>query len=118
MASHGHGSSGIPADGHASQAVTHDDHGHPGPRQYILIAVILAVITIVEVAIFYIPGIPRPAFIAGLLALSALKFVLVVMYYMHLKFDSRIITGVFGFALLIGLAIATAFIALFHGGDF
>ncbi len=95
-----------------------DDHGHPSARQYIIIAGILAVITLIEVAAFYIPGIPTWALIAGLIILSAGKFVLVVGYYMHLKFDSRIITGVFGFALLIGLAIATAFIALFHGGDF
>ena len=117
MASHGHGSSGVPADGHASQAVTHDDHGHPSPRQYIIIAVILAVITLVEVAIFYFEF-PRVVLITSLLLLSLVKFVLVVMYYMHLKFDSRIITGVFGFALLIGLTVATAFIALFHGISF
>ena len=38
-----------------------------------------------------------------LLVLSAAKFALVVMFFMHLKFDSNVFSGVF----LAGLALAT-----------
>ncbi len=92
-----------------------DAHGHPSAKQYLIIAAILAVITLIEVAAFYIPGIPVWMLIAGLLVLSTGKFILVVGYYMHLKFDDSFFLRVFGFALFIGLSIATAVLALFHG---
>jgi cytochrome c oxidase subunit 4 len=38
-----------------------------------------------------------------LLLLSAAKFVIVVMFFMHLRFDSRILTGLF----VVGLVLAT-----------
>jgi len=98
------------------------ESAHPRARTYIEIAVVLAVITIIEVAIFYVPaeeglGIAsfRPFLIPSFLVLSAVKFVLVVGFYMHLKFDDVFFTRVFGFALIIALTIATAIIALFHG---
>jgi cytochrome c oxidase subunit 4 len=95
----------------------HDGHAHPGPRTYVKVAAILTLITLIEVAIFYIPGITNflPLLITSFIVLSAFKFALVVMYFMHLKFDDVFFTRTFGFALLIALTIATAFIALFHG---
>lgn len=97
-----------------------EEHVHPGPRVYVIIAVILAVITLIEVAIFYLPellGQPGlwPVLVAAFLLLSAGKFVTVVGYYMHLKFDAKLFRGVFGFFLLTAMTIAIAFIALFHG---
>ena len=65
-------------------------HGgrHPSPKEYIRIAIILGVITAAEVAIYYIEG--AQEFLIPMLFLFALiKFALVVMFFMHLKFDSR-----------------------------
>ena len=92
-----------------------EEHGHATVRTYILIAVVLAIITIAEVAILYLPAIPAGAVITGFLVLSAAKFAMVVSFYMHLKYDSRFFTGLFGFFLLIAMSVAIAFIALFHG---
>ncbi len=92
-----------------------EEHGHATVRTYILIAVALAIITIAEVAILYLPAIPAGAVITGFLVLSAAKFAMVVSFYMHLKYDSRFFTGLFGFFLLIAMSVAIAFIALFHG---
>lgn len=95
-----------------------DEHPHPTARQYIEIAAILAAITLIEVGIFYLPDLFegfRPFLLPSFLALSTIKFVLVVGYYMHLKFDDPFFLRIFGFALLIALTVATAFIALFHG---
>lgn len=95
------------ADAHA------DEHAHPGPAQYIRIAVILAIITAIEVSIFYIDAlssIEAPL----LIALSALKFVIVIAYYMHLKFDNRLFTYFFVFGLSIGAAVILSFMALFN----
>ena len=97
----------------------HDAHAHPTPRTYIQIAVLLTVITAVEVLVLYLPTLGVPlgggamVLIFGLLSLT--KFVLVVGWYMHLKFDPPMFRRMFIFALLVALTIATAFIALFHG---
>jgi len=61
---------------------------HPGPKEYIRIAVILGLITAAEVSIYYIEG--AKDFLIPLLFLFAIiKFTLVVMWFMHLRFDSR-----------------------------
>jgi cytochrome c oxidase subunit IV len=91
-----------------------EEHAHPGPRQYIIIAVILSVITAVEVAIYYIPSL-RPIIAPILILLSAVKFSVVVMYYMHLKFDSKLFTTMFIFGLAMAAFTIIMFIGLFHG---
>jgi cytochrome c oxidase subunit 4 len=94
-------------------AVSHQEHQHASPAFYWAIGAILTIITAVEVAVFYIPAL-HPVLVPTLLVLSAAKFVLVVMFFMHLKFDSKIYTGLF----LSGMALATfmmvALIVLFH----
>src|SRR5688572_9587185 len=67
---------------------------HPGQAEYIRIAVILGVVTAVEVAIVYIQFL-RPVLVPILLVLGAVKFALVVMFFMHLKFDNRLFTFLF-----------------------
>jgi len=94
------------------------EHVHPKARTYVEIAVVLAVITIVEVGIFYLPDLHeafRPFLLPAFLILSAVKFVLVVGFYMHLKFDDPFFMRLFGFALVITVTVVTAIFALFHG---
>lgn len=96
-----------------------EGHAHPSPKLYIQIAGVLAVITLIEVFILYLPEMglewARPWLVPAFIIMSVLKFVLVVGWYMHLKFDDPIFVRMFGFALIIGLMIVTAFIALFQG---
>jgi len=61
---------------------------HPSPKEYIRIAVLLAAVTAAEVAIYYIPAV-RPFLIPLLFLFAAVKFTLVVLWFMHLRFDSR-----------------------------
>jgi len=72
---------------------------HPSPKEYVRIAVVLAVVTAMEVGIYY-AKISRALLIPLLLILAAIKFVLVVLWFMHLRFDSRTYARFF----LIGLA--------------
>jgi cytochrome c oxidase subunit IV len=89
-----------------------EEHAHPDPRQYIKIAVILAILTALEIAVFYISALETyDTYI--LLPLSALKFILVVGYYMHLKFDNRLFTYTFIFGLSVGAGVILSFMALF-----
>jgi cytochrome c oxidase subunit IV len=79
---------------------------------YVVVAVVLTVLTALEVAVFYIPAL-EVALLPILLTLTTGKFVLVVMFYMHLKMDSRIFTGVFVAPLLLAMFLVVALIILF-----
>ena len=61
---------------------------HPSDSEYIRIALILAFITGLEVAIYYM-DLSHAILIPALFFFSLVKFVLVVMWFMHLRFDSR-----------------------------
>ncbi len=76
-------------------------HHHPGPKQYVGVAAVLAIITALEVAIYYVSAL-RSVLVPFLLAFSAVKFALVVLWFMHLKFDSPIFKRLF----LVGLSLA------------
>ena len=89
------------------------EHPHPGPRTYVLVGVILAIITGVEVFAYTQESV-KAVLVPILLVLSATKFVLVVGFYMHLKFDHPLLTGVFGFGLAVAASVITALLFLFH----
>ena len=74
---------------------------HPTPRDYWAIAGILFVITAVEVAVAYIDALSLVV-APILIVLSAAKFVLVVGWFMHLRYDSPAYRRLF----LIGLVSA------------
>ena len=86
---------------------------HPTPLTYLKVAATLGVLTAVEVAVFYI-DVLEPAFLAIFLILSVAKFVLVVMFYMHLKFDNRLFSGVFVGGLLLAVAVVVVLMSLFQ----
>ena len=90
----------------------HEHGGHASPGFYWMIGGILTVITAVEVAIFYIPAL-EGVLVPLLLVLSAAKFLLVVMFFMHLKFDSRVFSGVFLAGMALALFMTTALIILY-----
>ncbi len=100
----------VPAiDEHADadhSAPEHEGAAHPSPRQYVIIGLILAGMTAVEVGLFYFPvgGVNN----AVLLVLATLKFAVVAAYFMHLKFDRPILRNLFitGILLAIGVYIA------------
>ncbi len=92
--------------------VEHAEHAHPGPRAYVRIAIILAVLTALEVELSYLPGqidINANLIIAPLFILAIVKFAMVAMYFMHLRFDNRIFTVMFVGGLVLALL---AFVAV------
>ncbi len=85
---------------------------HPSVDAYLAVAGVLTVITLVEVGVFYVPAFQ--AFLAPiLLVLSAGKFALVVMFYMHLKADHRLFTLIFSVPLLLAVGVVVALMFLF-----
>lgn len=108
-------------DGH----VAHAEHAHTSAGKYVQIAVILFVLTALEVLLYEVcyghfshsmAGLSHslePWFVEILLGLSFLKFWFVAMFYMHLKFDSRILSWLFGFSLALAFVVISALLALF-----
>jgi cytochrome c oxidase subunit IV len=74
---------------------------HPSAKEYLRIGLVLAVLTALEVAASYRLVDNTGLMITVLTFLSVVKFSLVVMYFMHLKFDDRRYARFFvmGFAL-------------------
>ena len=88
---------------------------HPSIATYLMVAAILAVITALEFAVIYIRRL-TPILVPLLLILSAGKFALVVMYFMHLRYDRKPLTFLFVAPLVLAVGIALAVMTL--PGDF
>lgn len=84
----------------APDTTAHDD-GHVTDAQYIKIAVVLAVLTAMEVSWPFIVD-DGPILIWPLLVIMVIKFGLIASWFMHLRFDNKVLTRVF----YAGLALA------------
>ncbi len=107
-------------DAHAT-SVTHGEHAHPTARLYAKVGLVLFVLTALEVGLYEITygghagssaAIIKPFFVPMLLLLSAAKFALVAMFYMHLKQDSKLFSGIFVFPLTIAAVIIVGLMIL------
>jgi cytochrome c oxidase subunit IV len=86
---------------------------HATTATYLTVAAVLTVLTISEVGAFYIPQF-KPILVPSLLTLSAAKFSLVVMFYMHLKFDHKLFRVVFLLPLLFAAGVIISLMFLFR----
>ncbi len=95
---------------------THD-RPHPRPGQYVFIAIVLAIVTAIEVAIYYIEAV-GDLLVPFLIMFSFIKFVLVALYFMHLRFDSRLFRRFFVIGLVLVFAVMGIVLStfLFRGG--
>jgi cytochrome c oxidase subunit IV len=97
--------------------VAHAEHvegqPHASWKLYAIIGLILAIITGVEVAVFYIEVL-APVLVPLLVVLSAAKFIIVVLFYMHLKWDHAIFGRVFWAPLCLAVLVVIGMIILFH----
>ena len=88
------------------------ESGHPTPVTYAKVAALLGIITAIEFVIFYIEAIENVV-VPMFLILSAVKFAMVSMFYMHLKFDSKIFSGFYVGGLILATSVIMALLALF-----
>jgi cytochrome c oxidase subunit 4 len=107
-------------DAHAT-AAAHEEHAHPRAALYAKVGLVLFVLTAMEVGLYEITygehagptaSEIQPFFVPLLLLLSAVKFALVAMFYMHLKQDSKLFTGIFVFPLTIAAVIIVGLMLL------
>ncbi len=92
----------------------HTQQTHPTVDVYLRVAAALVILTVLEVGVFYVPAF-HPVLVPVLLVLSAAKFTLVVMFYMHLKADSKIFTFLFGAPLILAVTVLVALLFLLLG---
>ncbi len=95
---------------HAPDRAAHEEE-HTTPGTYVRIAIILAIITIAEVVIYYIPAV-RGVLVPALIVLSLAKFLMVVGFFMHLKFDHRLYRFMFGAGMVLTLGVYLAMLAM------
>jgi cytochrome c oxidase subunit 4 len=89
-------------------------HEHPTWREYKWVALILTLITVAEVWAYYVPAfVASPAFVPILLIMSAAKFAIVVLFYMHLKYDHKLFKALFTGPLIIAMATLISLLFLF-----
>jgi len=91
---------------------------HPGVGQYVEIGVILALLTGIEVSLYAFrqdlgSAITTPA----LLVVTAIKFLLVVLWFMHLRFDHRMFRRVFFFGVALATIVFGVLGSLFYLGS-
>jgi|Tabmets5t2r1_1033131.scaffolds.fasta_scaffold93145_2 cytochrome c oxidase subunit 4 len=85
-------------------------HTHPSDWTYIKVALVLGVLTAIEVSTYYWEKASTGALVAVLFPLMIIKFGVVVAYFMHLRYDNPLFRRVFVFGLV--LAVVVYLIAL------
>ena len=89
----------------------HAPAGHASIWTYVVVAVILTLLTAMEFSAIYIREL-TPILVPLLVVMSAAKFSLVVLFFMHLRYDARPLSLIFAGSLAIALGIAVALATL------
>ncbi|MCY3926299.1 MAG: cytochrome C oxidase subunit IV family protein [bacterium] len=100
-----------PADEHDGE-----QHEHPSDRQYVKIALILGALTALEVATYFesVHHLGDAALYALLVVLMVLKFIYVVAWFMHLKFDSVLLRRIFAAGIVLALGVYLVMLTAFR----
>ena len=108
---HGAGHAAAHADAHGGAHV-HEEH--PTWSTYWKVALFLTVITAVEVSAYYIPAWETSwIYVPSMLIMSTIKFIVVVMFYMHLKYDHKLFRSLFTGPLFIAALTLIGLLFLF-----
>ena len=93
----------------------HDAHDHPTDGYFVKVALILAVVTALETTTYWWDGwfgsdVARFA-TPALLIMMAIKFFMILLVFMHLKFDHKLFNLMFYIGLVLAVGVYT--VALF-----
>jgi cytochrome c oxidase subunit 4 len=102
-----------PADAHGAT----DGHGHDQVHDvpdstYIKIAIALMILTAAEVTVSYMDI--GPLMVPALLVMMAVKFMTVILYFMHLKYDNPLFRRLFYTGLLLAMFVYIVALLTFH----
>lgn len=102
-----------------SHALSHDQILREENKRYhtfLNIAMILAVITGIEIVIIFIPF-AYWILLTSLVVLSTIKFIFVIMWFMHLIYDKMLLFLLFMSGLILATGTMVALLLLFHPSD-
>lgn len=92
--------------------VTYAGVSHASVRGYLVVAIVLSILTFLEFRLFTIEAFGDSGRNAIMLALSVVKFVMVVAFFMHLRFDNKYYSWIFGAAMALGVGVFLALLLL------
>lgn len=97
-------------EAHVDERPDHADH--PTDAKYIQIALILGALTAAEVTTYYvnIGALLGPV----LIVMMVVKFSIVAMYFMHLKFDDGLFAKVFTAGIVLAVGVYLIALTTFH----
>jgi cytochrome c oxidase subunit 4 len=96
----------------STDSTTHTEEHGMSNAGYVRIALILAAITALEVATYYVDF--GRLFLPALMIMMVVKFIMVVSYFMHLKFDNKLFTWIFYAGLILAIGVYSVALATFH----
>jgi len=83
-------------------------HSSSRIRSYVAVFAVLAIMTALEVGVTY-TALPR---VPVLVPLALFKAALVVLFYMHVRYDRKLFAVVFGMGLLMGIGLILSLLFL------
>jgi len=92
-------------------AKTSHDHAGPSVATYIKVAILLTIITALEVGVIYIRRL-TPILFPLLIVMATAKFTLVALFFMHLRYDPRSLRFLFLGPLIVAILLAIALATL------
>jgi cytochrome c oxidase subunit IV len=101
---------------HTSVPAAHGHHEESKFHIFVQLAMILAVITGVEIVLIYVP-LAKWLIVTSLVVLSLVKFLLVIFIFMHLKWDKLFCTVLFFIGLVLAGGTVGALMAIFSVED-
>ena len=76
---------------------------HPTPKRYVQIAIVLGILTAIEIALYYTEDIVGVFTAPILIILAVGKFIIVVGWFMHLRFENKMVNRFFAGGMILAL---------------
>lgn len=92
--------------------VTYAGVSHASVRGYLVIAAVLSVFTFLEWRLFTIEAFGASGLNAIMIAMSVVKFTMVVAFFMHLRFENKYYSMIFGASMVLGIGVFLAVLLL------
>ena len=85
-----------------------DNHiEHPTPKKYVQIAIVLGILTAIEIALYYTEDIVGVFTDPLLIFLAVGKFIIVVGWFMHLRYENKTINRFYVGGMILALILFT-----------
>ena len=78
---------------------------HPTPKKYVQIAIVLGILTAIEIALYYTEDIVGVFTDPILRILAGVKFIIVFGWFMHLRFENKMVNRFFTGGMILALVL-------------